>query len=59
MFYFKDSEYSNSETNTGPTGCFIKYVEKHSCYKAAKKLLLALAEKNKESSSKNTPPGIV
>ena len=46
MFYFKDSEYSNS-TKTGPTGSFIKYVEKHSCYKAAEKFLLALAEKIK------------
>ena len=48
MFYFKDSENPNSETETGPTGSFIKYVEKHSCYKVAEKLLLALAEKNKE-----------
>ena len=48
MFYFKDSETPNSETKTGPTGSFIKYVEKHSCYKVAEKLLLALAEKNKE-----------
>lgn len=48
MFYFKDSENPNIETETGPTGSFIKYVEKHSCYKAAEKLLLALAEKNKE-----------
>ena len=48
MFYFKDSEYINSETITGTTGSFIKYVEKHSCYKAAEKLLLALAEKNKD-----------
>ena len=47
MFYFKDSENPNSETKTGTTGSFIKYVEKHSCYKVAEKLLLALAEKNK------------
>ncbi|MCI6317534.1 MAG: hypothetical protein MR877_10320 [Spirochaetia bacterium] len=45
MFYFKDSENPNSETKTGSTGSFIKYVEKHSCYKAAEKLLMALAEK--------------
>ena len=56
MFYFKDSEYCNSETKTGPTGSFIKYVEKHSCYKAAEKLLLALAEKNKECAVQLFPP---
>ena len=56
MFYFKDSEYPNSETKTGPTGSFIKYVEKHSCYKAAEKLLLALAEKNKECAVQIFPP---
>ena len=56
MFYFKDSEYPNSETKTGPTGNFIKYVEKHSCYKAAEKLLLALAEKNKECAVQIFPP---
>ena len=56
MFYFKDSEYPNSETKTGTTGSFIKYVEKHSCYKAAEKLLLALAEKNKECAVQLFPP---
>ena len=56
MFYFKDSEYPNIETKTGPTGSLIKYVEKHSCYKAAEKLLLALAEKNKECAVKIFPP---
>lgn len=56
MFYFKDSEYTNSETKTGPTGSFIKYVEKHSCYKAAEKLLLALAERNKECAVEIFPP---
>ena len=56
MFYFKDSEYPNSETKTGTTGSFIKYVEKHSCYKAAEKLLLALAEKNKECAVQIFPP---
>ena len=56
MFYFKDSEYINSETITCPTGSFIKYVEKHSCYKAAEKLLLALAEKNKECCVELFPP---
>ena len=56
MFYFKDSEYPNSETKTGTTGSFIKYVEKHSCYKAAEKLLLALAEKNKECAVEIFPP---
>lgn len=56
MFYFKDAEYINSETITGPTGSFIKYVEKHSCYKAAEKLLLALAEKNKECCVELFPP---
>ena len=56
MFYFKDSEYPNSETKTGPTGSFIKYVEKHSCYKAAEKLLLALAERNKECAVQIFPP---
>ena len=56
MFYFKDSEYPNSETKTGTTGSFIKYVEKHSCYKVAEKLLLALAEKNKECAVEIFPP---
>ena len=56
MFYFKDSEYPNSETKTGTTGSFIKYVEKHSCYKAAEKLLLALAERNKECAVYIRPP---
>ena len=56
MFYFKDSENPNSETKTGSTGSFIKYVEKHSCYKAAEKLLLALAEKNKECAVEIFPP---
>lgn len=56
MFYFKDSENLNSETKTGTTGSFIKYVEKHSCYKAAEKLLLALAEKNKECAVEIFPP---
>lgn len=56
MFYFKDSEYCNSETKTGSTGSFIKYVEKHSCYKAAEKLLMALAEKNKECAVQLFPP---
>ena len=56
MFYFKDSENPNSETKTGTTGSFIKYVEKHSCYKAAEKLLLALAEKNKECAVEIFPP---
>lgn len=56
MFYFKDSENPNSETKTGTTGSFIKYVEKHSCYKVAEKLLLALAEKNKECAVQLFPP---
>ena len=56
MFYFKDSEYPNSETKTGPTGSFIKYVEKHSCYKSAEKFLLALADKNKECAVQIFPP---
>ena len=56
MFYFKDSKNLNYETKTGPTGCFIKYVEKHSCYKAAEKLLLVLAEKNKECAVEIYPP---
>ena len=56
MFYFKDSENPNSETETGMTGSFIKYVEKHSCYKVAEKLLLALAEKNKECAVQLFPP---
>ena len=56
MFYFKDSEYPNSETKTGTTGSFIKYVEKHSCYKAAEKLFLALAERNKECAVQIFPP---
>lgn len=56
MFYFNDSENLNSETKTGPTGSFIKYVEKHSCYKTAEKLLLALAEKNKECAVEIFPP---
>ena len=56
MFYFKEAEFINSETKTGPTGSFIKYVEKHSCYKAAEEFLLALAEKNKESAVEIFPP---
>ena len=56
MFYFKDSEYGIGETKTGPTGSFIKYVENHSCYKVAEKLLLALAEKNKECAVELFPP---
>ena len=56
MFYFKDSENPNSKTETGTTGSFIKYVEKHSCYKAAEKLLMALAEKNKECAVQLFPP---
>lgn len=48
MFYFKDSENCNYERKTGTTGSFIKFVENHSCYKAAEKFLLALAERNKE-----------
>lgn len=56
MFYFKDSDNLNSETKTGPTGSFIKYIEKHNCYKAAEKFLLALAEKNKECAVQIFPP---
>lgn len=56
MFYFKDSENLNYERKTGTTGSFIKYVEKHSCYKAAEKFLLALAEKNKECAVQIFPP---
>lgn len=56
MFYFKDLENRNSEIKTGTTGSLIKYVEKHSCYKAAEKLLLALAEKNKECAVQIFPP---
>ena len=56
MFYFKDLENPNNETQTGPTGSFIKYVEKHNCYKTAEKLLLALAEKNKECAVQIFPP---
>lgn len=56
MFYFKHSENRYRKTETGPTGSFIKYVEKHSCYKAAEKLLLALAERNKECAVEIFPP---
>ncbi len=56
MFYFKYSDNRYSKTEIGPTGSFIKYVEKHSCYKTAEKLLLTLAEKNKECAVEIFPP---
>lgn len=56
MFYFKDSENLNYERKTGTTGSFIKFVENHSCYKAAEKLFLALAERNKECAIEIFPP---
>lgn len=48
MFYFKQMKDKYREVKIGPVGIFLKYVKKHSCYKAAEKLLLHLSDINKE-----------
>lgn len=48
MFYYKQMKDKYREVKIGPAGSFLKYVKKHSCYKAAEKLLLHLSDINKE-----------
>ena len=48
MFYYKQMKDRYREVKIGPAGNFLKYVKKHSCYKAAEKLLLHLSDVNKE-----------
>ena len=48
MFYLKEIKDKYRQIQIGKTGDFIHKVRKHSCYKAAEKLLLTLAEKNME-----------
>ena len=48
MFYYKQMKDKYREVRIGPAGSFLKYVKKHSCYKAAEKLLLHLSDINKE-----------